>query len=65
MQGIEAQDWDKVQAVAIEVHDTNKRLNSIQRLLEDNQFSNIVVYQEFVFKGTEIYGIYATRQAAN
>jgi FkbM family methyltransferase len=59
--GIECGDWQKIEQLAIEVHDLNGRLKTIEDLLQNYGFSQITIEQEPFFTGTEIYNLYAAR----
>ncbi len=61
LEGIEPTDWGIIRQVAVEVHDLDGRLAKVKGLLNDNGFQTIVVEQEPLFKGTEIYNLYALR----
>jgi FkbM family methyltransferase len=60
--GIEDRDWLKIKQVVIEVHDLDNRVENIKNLLEKNGLSKIVVEQEPLFKGSELFNLYALRQ---
>ena len=59
LQGIDADDWSIIRQVVVEVHDLDGRLEKVTALLKENGFQNIVVEQEPLFKGSEIYNLYA------
>ena len=59
--GIEEQDWPKVKQVVVEVHDLDGRVEKIASLLKANGLSKITVEQEPLFKGSNIFSLYALR----
>lgn len=59
--GIEVHDWQKVRQIAVEIHDLENRLKKITTLLKEHGFSEIRVDQEPLFKGSNIYNLYAWR----
>ncbi len=65
LQGIEAADWPLIRQVVVEVHDLDGRLAQVTALLKENGFPNIVVEQEPLFRGSEIYNLYARRAGCN
>jgi FkbM family methyltransferase len=62
LEGIEADDWPKIQRIVLEVHDLDHRLARVTALLREKGFRTIVVEQEPIFKGSEIYNLYALRE---
>jgi FkbM family methyltransferase len=63
IEGINLEDWCKIKQVVIEVHNLEDRLLKIKDLLKANNFKNIIVEQEEIFKSSnsDIYTIYATK----
>eukprot|EP00976_Prorocentrum_cordatum_P005608 112220-Prorocentrum_minimum.AAC.3 len=61
LQGIDDDDWAKINCVAIEVHDVDGRLNDIKTLLMTRAITEIDVSQEDFFKGTNVWSIIAGR----
>lgn len=59
--GIDRDDWQKIKQLAIEIHDLDGRVKTIQSMLKNYGFSRITVEQEPFFAGTEIYNLYAVR----
>lgn len=59
--GIDERDWSIIQQVVIEVHDIDGRLQRIERLLRNQQFSTVHVQQSALLKGSEVYLVYALR----
>jgi FkbM family methyltransferase len=59
--GIEEQDWPKIKQVVVEVHDLDGRVEKIAALLKANGLSKITVEQEPLFKGSNIFSLYALR----
>jgi len=60
--GIEAQDWQKIKQIVVEVHDLQDKLQKIKTLLQQNSFNKIIVEQEPLFNGSNIVNLYAWRQ---
>lgn len=61
LEGIEEADWAIIQQVVVEVHDLNDRLAKVTALLAENGLEHIHVEQEPLFRGSEIYNLYARR----
>jgi FkbM family methyltransferase len=59
--GIEQADWPKVRALVAEVHDQERRLDRILAMLAEQGFEHMLAEQEYVFRGTDIYDVYASR----
>ncbi|MBR8836509.1 MAG: FkbM family methyltransferase [Stigonema ocellatum SAG 48.90 = DSM 106950] len=60
--GIEEQDWRKIKQVVVEVHDLDGRVEKITALLKAHGLSEIIVEQEPLFKGSNIFNLYALRR---
>ncbi|HAI15718.1 MAG TPA: hypothetical protein DCM12_04495 [Gammaproteobacteria bacterium] len=65
LNGIEGVDWQKIQQMVLEVHDsgdneTAGRTNQISELLEKHGFETLVV-QDKELSGTDRYNVYASR----
>ena len=60
--GVEAQDWQKLKQIVVEVHDLEHRLQKITSLLEEHDFSEIKIDQEPIFKGSNLFNLYAWRR---
>ncbi len=61
LEGIEADDWAIIRQVVVEVHDLDGRLAKVEALLAENGLEHIHVEQEPLFRGSEIYNLYARR----
>jgi FkbM family methyltransferase len=61
LEGIDPADWALIRQVAVEVHDLDGRLARITDLLKVNGFYALEVEQEPLFRGSEIYALYARR----
>lgn len=59
--GIEADDWQKIQALIVEVHDHDGRVERIRGMLESAGFERISFTQEWPHEGTNIYMLDASR----
>jgi FkbM family methyltransferase len=59
--GIEEQDWSKIKQVVVEVHDLEHRVEKITALLKEQGLSEITLEQEPIFKGSNIFNLYALR----
>jgi FkbM family methyltransferase len=59
--GIEPQDWEKIHQIVMEVHDIDNQVNQITTLLSGHNFNPIIVEQQDVLQGTNIFLIYARR----
>lgn len=62
LMGIEADDWKKIRAIAIEVHDLDGRVAVVERLLRLHGYE-VESEQDELYRGTGIYLIYAKRSA--
>lgn len=61
LRGIAEADWPKVQQVVMEVHDIDGRLAAITDLLERNGLVHVLAEQEPALRGSNVYGLYASR----
>jgi FkbM family methyltransferase len=61
LEGIETTDWAIIRQVVVEVHDLNGRLAEVTTLLAENGLEDIHIEQEPLFRGSEIYNLYARR----
>lgn len=61
LQGIQLQDWPKIRQVSLEVHDLDNRLKKVTKLLEMQGLDKIVVGQEPLFKGSDVFYVHALR----
>jgi amino acid adenylation domain-containing protein/FkbM family methyltransferase len=64
LEGIDAEDWNKIRQVVVEVHDLEGRLERMQQLLAEQGFV-VEVEQEAGLVGTNIYSLYARRIEAD
>ena len=60
IEGIEAQDWSKIQQIVVEVHNINNRVQRIVDLLQDKGF-DVNREQDPIFKHLDIYTVYAKK----
>lgn len=61
--GIEAEDWPKIKQVVVEVHDLDNRVEKVATLLKKHGFRSVVVEQELMLKGSDIFSLYASNKA--
>lgn len=61
LKGIEKQDWEKIDQIIIEVHNTNNKLSIIKSLLSEKKYI-VKVQQETKLEGTGLYVIHAFRR---
>jgi FkbM family methyltransferase len=61
--GIKPDDWPKIQALVVEVHDYEGRVETIRGMLESAGFGQIGFSQEWPHEGTNIYMLEAKRAA--
>lgn len=61
MLGFTTEDWLKVRQVVIEIHNLDNRLDNIQSLLSQSGFKILAIDQDNIFKGSNIYNLYASR----
>ncbi|HVG45255.1 MAG TPA: FkbM family methyltransferase, partial [Longimicrobium sp.] len=62
--GLDEGDWPKVRQVAMEVHDSDGRLERARALLESHGFQ-VIVEQDAALAGTNLYDVYAVRPSAS
>lgn len=61
LEGIETEDWKKIDQIVIEVHDdANDRLGYIKGLLESHEYT-VIVHQSDDAQGTNLYDLYARK----
>ena len=60
LEGVDAAHWPMIRQVVIEVHDTDGRLNRIERLLTEQGFE-VYTEQDTSLSGTGLYSVYARR----
>lgn len=60
--GIEAQDWQKIKQIVVEVHDLEDKLQKITTLLKEHDFNEVEVEQESMLKGSNLFNLYAWRR---
>ena len=60
--GIEEDDWQKIRQIVVEVHDIDRRLESMTVLLENHGY-NLGIEQDTLLKDTGLYTIYAIRES--
>jgi FkbM family methyltransferase len=61
LNGIDGKDWPKIQQVAVEVHDLDRRVETTKRLLMAAGLRSISMEQPPTLKDTNIFTIFATR----
>jgi FkbM family methyltransferase len=59
--GIEEQDWSKIKQIVVEVHNKDHRVEKITDLFKKHGLSKITIEQEPIFKGSDIFNLYALR----
>jgi sterol 3beta-glucosyltransferase len=64
LRGIRAEDWAKIDRLAVEVHDVDGRVQAMRAILRSAGFTEIHVDQEWPFQGTDIYMLHAARTAS-
>ena len=60
IRGIDAADWAKIKQVVIEIHDVGTTLQEVKGILEEEGFE-VVVDQDAILTGTNIYNLYAQK----
>lgn len=65
LQGLEAQDWPKIQKIVVEVHDIDGRLNGVVDMLLAHGFQDVVCEQEPEMKAFEVFTVFARRNVAS
>jgi FkbM family methyltransferase len=64
LRGIDEDDWLKIRALAIEVHDVDAQLARTRATLESAGYPDIRVEQNWPFEGTTMYNVFASRLIA-
>ena len=59
--GIQPQDWQKIEQIVVEVHNIEHRLKKITALLKEQGFTKIKVAQRTMFRGSNLFNLYARR----
>jgi len=63
--GIEDEDWKKIRQLIVEVHDLEcGRVAATEALLKQHGFAHVVIEQEPILRGTDIFNLYARRDRA-
>ena len=62
LHGVRAWDWPKIQQIVIDVHDLDRRLETITQLLLEQGLAEITVEQPVTLRGSNIYTVFATRE---
>jgi FkbM family methyltransferase len=62
IKGIKNNDWEKIEQIVIEVHDREGQLGQIVDLLRIKGYE-VVVEQEDLYEGSNIYNVYAIRSS--
>lgn len=60
LRGVEAEDWPRIDRLAVEVHDVDGRLEEMRRLLTSAGFE-VRTDQEWPFEGTDVHMLHAHR----
>jgi FkbM family methyltransferase len=64
LRGIAPDDWDKIRALAVEIHDLGNRVDTIGTMVRSAGLDHVSVEQEWPFEGTNVYMLHAARGAA-
>lgn len=59
--GLDDADWKRIRQVVLEIHDIDSRVLVISALLRRHGISCIVVEQERILRGSNVFALYATR----
>ena len=60
LRGIKDDDWSRISQIVLEVHDRDRRLETIKTLLTRHDF-DVVVDQDLLLENTELYNLYAVK----
>jgi FkbM family methyltransferase len=63
LDGIDAGDWPKIRQMVLEVHDLDSALDRVTGLLDGHGFT-VVVEQDDMYTGSQLYNLYASRPRA-
>jgi amino acid adenylation domain-containing protein/FkbM family methyltransferase len=61
LRGIQEEDWNKIQQIIVEVHDSDGRLHAITQLLQEHGFV-VQSTEDVLLKHTGLFTLYARRQ---
>lgn len=61
LQGIAEPHWPLVKQIVMELHDVDGRLEKVKQLLSEKGFQNLVIEQQELLSGTNVYQVYAAR----
>lgn len=61
LKGIKPNDWPKIEAVVMEIHDVDGRASKTEELLRSKGFSRITAEKEKALEETELINLYAIR----
>lgn len=61
LQGINADNWNKISSVVAEIHDTNERLSKVVELLKNRGFIKFEVEQEDGLVNSKMFNLFALR----
>ena len=61
LQGVDARDWPKIQQIVVEVHDLDRRVDTITQLLLEKGLTRTTVEQPVTLRSSNIYTVFATR----
>jgi amino acid adenylation domain-containing protein/FkbM family methyltransferase len=62
LRGIDAEDWQKIQQIVLEIHNVDDRLDEIHSMIESRGF-DVVVEQERLLENSDLYMLFARRPA--
>lgn len=63
LRGIEPNDWHRIRSIAIEIHDTDGRVDTVAHLLKGHGY-DVVVEQDPLYRGTGIFLLYGNQTMA-
>lgn len=62
LSGIQADDWEKIKQIVIEVYNSNTQCQQVVTLLQEHDY-DVVVEQDQMLQSTSLYNIYALRRS--
>lgn len=61
LRGIDAGDWSKIQQIVVDVHDLDRRLDTVTQLLLEQGLTRVAVEQPVTLRGSNIHTVFAMR----
>lgn len=63
LEGIDEEDWGKIEQIVLEVHDFECRLEKVDAILREKNYRTRIV-QDYLYRGSPIFNIYGIKDVA-